>query len=132
MKNILIAILVLLLFGFCCGIIGFFIHKKFSKPVIIEREKIVTNTVYRDYQKIVREKCIENLICYDQSEFKLDINPKVIPGEYRITASLCEREAYRDVKIDCGSSGNWKLYLGIGIGAAATGFACYKIYEVVK
>ena len=132
MKQIFIIFLVFLLFGFCCGIIGFFIHKKFSKPVIIEREKTVTNTVYRDYEKIVREKCIENLICYDQSEFKLDINPKIVPGEYRITASLCGREAYRDVKIDCGSSGNWKLYLGIGIGAATTGFACYKIYEAVK
>lgn len=102
---------------------GWFTHLKTQSPEIrIEtKEEIVwrDKIVYRDYQDITREECIDKLRCYDTAEPTLDIEP-LRDNTFRLSASLCERKPWtRDVKLSVGESGNWKFYVGAGIVAGA-------------
>jgi len=60
----------------------------------------------------------EALLCYDRSEFELTLSP-LESNNYRITGKLCEREAYKDIRIKVSESSNWKFYVGAGIATAA-------------
>jgi len=88
-------------------------------PVIIQGETIWKDKIiYRDYKKLSVNDIVEDLKCYDQAEFKINIK-HLNSKEYRITSSLCERSAYKDIEVECGQTESWKYYVGAGIAVAA-------------
>lgn len=97
-----------------------------SAPLVIEQEKIVYKTVYRDYNSLKPNECKDELQEYDLGKPTLDI--KII-GQRKIkaTAGLYKRTWSREAKIKVGSSGNWKLYVGIGTGILVGGGLIYGI-----
>lgn len=129
MKKIIFCLICIVLWSFTCLFGGYLLGKKLKEPITITKyetqwkEKII----YRDYSKIPINDIISDLKCYDTAEFKLDINKDIRTDKYRITGSLCERSAYKDIEIECGSSGNWKLYAGIGVVGVASGLMLYHL-----
>jgi len=126
MKKIVIILILSVLWTMTCAGFGYFYGKKFAKPIVITEKETVwkDKIVYRDYLSMPPEQMIDKLKCYDQNEFKIAFNQKPEIGEYRITGKLCEREAYKDIKIEVGSDTNWKFYIGIG-SAVAIGLGIY-------
>ena len=119
--HVLIICTIFLIFGICSFIGGYFYHAKTVKPEV----KVITETkwkhsiIYRDYTVLTQDEVITRLKCYDQSEMYISVNPLESAGTYRISTSLCERKAERDFEVECGESGNFKLYLGFGLATAA-------------
>lgn len=96
---------------------------------VVYKDKVVEKIVYRKYAKMTVKEKDQELFKYDTDPFKLDIEK--INREnfnYRITGELHRRKAHRDIRIEAGSSGNWKFYVG---GAVAIGVG-YGIYRLVK
>lgn len=122
LKRIEISIL-LIFIGFGSGWV---VAQKFFKesPEIIYKTKIKTKVIYRNYEKLPKNKLIEKLKCYDLGVPELDgrINDNV----FIVNAGLCERKWRRDFHI--GTVGNWKLYATIGgIGIIVGGYLTYKL-----
>jgi hypothetical protein len=97
---------------------GWFAHMKTQAPEIrIETRKEIVwrdRVVYRDYNTITRDDCINQLQCYDTAKPTLDIAP-LSDNFFRLSAGLCERSWTRDVSLSVGESGNWKYYIGAGV-----------------
>lgn len=127
MKNFITILTFFLAWGIACSFVGYQYAKKTSDPIVVTKYETQwkDKVIYRNYANLPVEDMIKDLKCYDTSEFKLDINKIKEPSYYKIEGSLCGREASRDVLIQANTSGNWKLYAGIGIAGAATGFALY-------
>jgi len=109
------------------SIIGFIIAFQANpEPTvrIVEKSVIKYQTVYRDYETITRETCVDKLKCYDTAGPRLD---GTIEGTtFRAKAGLCDRTWEREFKLEVGSSGNWRYYIGAGlVGMAAGGFALW-------
>lgn len=130
MKKIMFCFVCLIIWSLICVFGGYLISKKLIKPVTITKYETQwkDRVVYRDISSMTEEEKDKELKCYYQSEFKLDINSDIHDGnKYRITGSLCERSSYKDIEIECSSSGNWKLYTGIGTAGVISGFALYHL-----
>jgi hypothetical protein len=127
MKKIAFFMTFFIVWSSICSFLGFQYAKKSIEPITITKYETQwkDKVIYRDYTKLPLEDIITDLKCYDTSEFKLDINKVKEPSYYRIDGSLCGRSAYKDVLIEANTSGNWKLYAGIGVAGIATGFAIY-------
>jgi len=68
-------------------------------PVVITREEIKYNTVYRDVYKMPPEDCQQELLCYYTSVPALDIEQINNTDEYTLSAGLCDRKWSRKVQI---------------------------------
>jgi hypothetical protein len=132
LKNIIFVVLVTILYSFILFIGGYLYHKHHTPPITITKTETQwkQSIVYRDYPALSQGDIINKLKCYDQGEFKLDISPLSDIGTYRISGKLCDRDAYKDIGIECGESENFKLYLGIG--AIAIGAGAYGIYKITR
>lgn len=91
-------------FLFCAGFISrMYIEKE--KPAKIEyvwENKTVSDHIDRNYPTMSADECIASLQCYDKGDFAIEKHD--LDGEtVRINASLCERTAYRDLKIKSSS-----------------------------
>ena len=107
--------------------LGFYTGTLNGKPEIIFRDKIKwqDKIIYRDYKNMSREKALQQLACFDTARPTLDI--KKLNGDlFQLSAGLCEREWTRDVKIKCGTSGNWKFYAGAGVAGLLAGILLMK------
>jgi hypothetical protein len=124
MKSAVIGIILVILFF----IGGFFAGYYYNKPrTTIIAQPIISNTVKRPVASMSAEELRPIVLCYDTAEPRLDIT---IDGrDITASAGLCEREWSRTAQVEVSESGNWKLYVGIGAGAVATGAVCYFIFK---
>jgi hypothetical protein len=128
MKKFITILFFIILWSIICLCGGYFIGKKLTKPVIIQGETIWKDKIiYRDYAKMPVAEKDKKLKCYDQGEFFLTFKP-IEEDKYRIQGNLCEREAYKDIEIEIGESGNFKLYLGFGVAV----LACATIFAMTR
>lgn len=104
-----------------------------KKPEIIVRP-IVQNVVNRDYSDLSMLEMQRALVCYDTSPFKTvaTINQSQIATTLTYQVTLCDRHMSQDISIPVASSQNWKLYVGIGVGAIATAGLVYLATQIVK
>jgi len=102
-----------------------------NKPLVIEQEKIVYQVVNRPYTDLTFQDAVDELKKYDISEPTLEIIP-IGKRKIKATASLYKRQWSREAKVQVGSSGNWKLYVGIGIGTVCTAGAIYGLSRIIK
>ena len=100
-------------------------------PVKIVEEKVIYKTIERNYQETPLATLQKELKCYDTAKPLLDISP-IDARHFKIEAGLCKRTWSRDIMVDCGSEGNWKLYLGIGIGVAGAAAITYGLYKLTR
>lgn len=89
---------------FCAGFIlrMYIEHEKPTKIEYVWKDKVVSAHVDRNYPGLTSDECITLLQCYDKSDFaieKQDLDDETV----RINASLCERTAYRDLKVKSSS-----------------------------
>ena len=128
MKTFVTFLTFFLMWGGICSFLGYKYAKDNAEPITITKYETQwkDRVVYRDISSMTEKEKDKELKCYYQSEFKLDINSDIHNvNKYRITGSLCERFAYKDIEIECNSSGNWKFYAGIGTAGIISGFALY-------
>lgn len=133
MRNIITTIIIFIVWTFFCFSGGYLYQWKFGnkpKPVIIEKEIVKYNTIYKDYAKMTDQQKNDRLFHYDRDTFNLDIlKIKDSENMFRLTGNLYERQAQRDVKIECSKSGNFKFYVGV---TAITIGVSYGIYRLIK
>lgn len=96
---------------------GYYYGSRTVEPGIIYKDKIVTNTIFRD-RALTLDECKGHLNKYDQGEFILDIEHRQ-NNQYTIYGELHERKASRDVEIELARSGSWKFYIAGGLIAGA-------------
>jgi hypothetical protein len=104
---------------------GYYYGSKTVEPGIIHKDRIVTNTIYRD-RALTFDECRGELKKYDEGEFNLDLH-HLGGNDYQITGQLSERKASRDVQIELARSTSWRYYLAGGIVAGA--MAAYLILK---
>ena len=124
MRKIFIAFIFGVVTG--AGLLSFGFYK-FYKPVPIIQIREVEKPVYTTIKEIQPADTVGLYDCYQSPIF---IKRKLDGDIYRIEASDgCKKTTVAD-KIEVGSSGNWKLYIGIGtVGACAGGYLAYKIFK---
>lgn len=94
---------------------------------IVEKTKIISKPIIRDYTKYTRISLESELMKYDKGPFLLD-GEMVSPETIHITGRLYRREAERDIKLEIKGTSNIRFYVGVGIvGAVAGGYVIYKI-----
>lgn len=111
-----------------------------KEPIIQEvvKEKIVFKTVPVDVNTLDIEALRERLNCYYNFPPIIDYKVKEISRAnttLNIHTVHCESEWSQDIKVPVYQEGNWKLYVGIGIGTAVTVGAVYggmKLVEAMK
>lgn len=113
------------------GIAGTQIYQYLYPPPaeikIVEKTKIVTKYIDRDYSAMSRDGLASELMKYDKGQFLLD-GEMVSPETIHITGRLYRREAERDIKFKIKGTSNIRFYVGVGIvGALAGGYVVYKI-----
>lgn len=103
-----------------------------TKIEIVEKTKIEwkERIVSREYNKLSYYECVNQLKGYDKDEPWL--NGHIKGNTFKAAAGLCERSWTRDFKLDCktqvGSNGNWKFYIGAGLGVAfILGYTIYRL-----
>lgn len=128
MKRIAVLIIAFSL-GIIAGAFGYrsaFNRVKVPEVRIVEKEKIVSAPVVRDYAAMPMSEMLAKLQCYDTSAPRLDMS--ITGSTAKLSAGLCERNWSRDMQIEVNQSGDWKMYVGVaGIAALAGGYAVYKI-----
>jgi hypothetical protein len=132
MKKIVFYSLFIIIWSLICIFIGYYLNEKFTEPITITKYETQwkDKVVYKNLTLMTEKEKDKELQCYYQSEFKLDINKNPFDdNKYRITGSLCERSAYKDFEIECNSTENWRMYLGIGIVGAASGIILYNFVK---
>ena len=117
-----------LLVGICIGAgsMGFLAYK-FYKPSPIIQIKEVIKPVYTTLKEVQPNDTKGLYECYQSPIF---IKRELKEDIYYIEASDgCKKTAVAD-KIEVGSSGNWKLYIGVGaVGTCVGGYLAYKILK---
>lgn len=105
---------------------GYIVGKKLTKPIIITEHETIwkDKIIYKNIAVMSPEEKDKDLECFYRNEFKLTLKPLPENNMYRISGKLCDREATKDFEVQCGESGNWKLYGGI----AAAGIIGTAIY----
>lgn len=104
-------IIITLIAVFFCG---YYYGGKSVPPGVIYRDKIVTQTIYRDYPSMSKSDCLDKLMCYDTKQPTLDIQ-HIDENRYTLSAGLCERKWNRDVEIELARSGAWRYYIAGGV-----------------
>jgi hypothetical protein len=104
---------------------GMFAGYKLIPPKQIIKEVIVTKNVdhiiYRDYSKV---DCCEIAKKYDNTPFRSEYKVNSMTAEYTditLRWDLYERNGEQQFKVPVYQSGNFKFYLGLGIGAGIIG-----------
>ena len=124
-QKIIVSIVCFILFCVFVFFSGYYYATKSIEPGVIYKDKIVTNTVFRD-RNLTFDECRGHLDKYDQGEFLLDIKHKK-DNEYTISGELHERKASRDVEIEIARSGDWKFYVaGAALAGAAFSLAVFR------
>jgi len=121
------------LFFIGLGIAGTLVYQEYFKEQekprveIVEKTKIVTKYVTRDYDKIPKNDLIKELQAYDKGPFDLD-GEMSSPYVFHARAKLHKRTAERDFKLKVHETPNFKYYVGAGIaGVIAGGIVVYKL-----
>ena len=124
-----IIFIVLLIISF---IGGYFTKQYFTPEVKIIAKETVFNTIDTkviDTMPVIELKK-EVKLAYT-APFIIDINH--IQGNiYNAHAVVGKRYADKEFRMEVSESGNFKLYLGIGIGVVGTAGIGYLIYRVVR
>ena len=109
----------------CCALFGagFYagMYLQKSKEIVVTKSEPVYNVVYRDYSSMTIDDYKTELQEYDSAPFLLD--GEYNNGTFTARASLKERSVSRDFVIDVGTSGDWRMYVGIGAVGLAAGMA---------
>lgn len=108
-----------------------------KEPIIQEviKEKIVFKQVPVDVNTLDIETLRERLNCYYNFPPIIDYKVKDISRAnttLNIHTVHCESEWSQDIKVPVYHEGNWKLYVGIGIGTAVTAGAIYGGYKLME
>lgn len=90
-----------------------------SKIIIKKKTEIKTQIVYRDYPNMSQKECIEKLFCYDTAKPTLD--GQMDGNIFKANAALCDRKWERDFELASHEKGNWRVSVGIGVGAFILG-----------
>lgn len=119
MNRFIFILIVFIAWTLACVFATHIYDSKTIVPKITQGETIWKDKViYRDYTKLPVNDIVEDLKCYDRSEFKINLK-QLNTNKYRVESSLCERSAYKDIEIECGQTESWKYYVGAGIAVAA-------------
>ena len=126
MKKIIFILILIITWSATCLFFGYFSGKKLTDPVIIKEYETVwkDKIIYKNVSTMPTEEKDKELGHYYRDEFILKMKPLSEQNMYRIEGKLYEREAHKDIEIQCGESGGWKLYAGFGL-AAAVGTVIY-------
>lgn len=121
--------IIVLVIGAAAGAAGYwrlFEYGRQPEIRIVEKTKIVSVPVSRDYSAMRRENLTGKLTCYDTAEPKLDAEFR--SGTAYLSAGLCERTWTREIRYEVGSSGNWRYFVGgaCAAGAVAGGFMLWR------
>jgi len=131
LKNILILILVIIIWSALVFTGGYFYNGFYGEkppPEIVYKDKIVDKIVYRNIKTMTPAEKDNEILHYDTDPFLLDIQPNNLDKtNFRITGELYKRKAYRDVRIECGNSGNWKFYVGVTAAVIVGSVVTYKL-----
>lgn len=114
------------------GVVGYKISHPKQEIKVIEVVKTVDKIVYRDYKKADLYKIAYQ---YDTTPMQLDYKIlKLTPGytDLGINWKLSEREGSQNIHVPVYQQGNWKFYVGIGIGAAVVGGVSYLGWRYLK
>lgn len=121
---------------------GLIVYQYFNKPgpfppIDIPATPVVSKPVERPTENITLQEAIGIIHCYDTSEIKINwrvLEQKKTEMKVGITGNLCEREFSQEqtLPIFQTSSGNWKLGLGVVIGAAAAVGTVYGTYRLIQ
>ena len=135
MKKIIIVgglAVIFFLTGVLCG------YKLITPEQVIKKvevTKTVDKIIYRDYSKINSDEAFAKLVKYDTTPFNSTIEAKELKQEYTLCVmrwDLYERNGEQEFKVPVYQSGNFKFYVGIGIGFIAAGGLCYAGYKIFK
>jgi hypothetical protein len=130
MKNNLIIgciglVLALVLFG-----VGFFVGKKSVTPKTVEVVKTEIKYLKPGLDTLPPAEAYKQLTeCYNSP---IALSYKIKNTEVLVTASDGCKQTTDAVKISCGSSKNYKFYLGLGIGAAIIAGSVYGATKLLK
>ena len=124
---------VLIIIIFCIGsfIGGYFYHKPEQIVKTVEIVKNIDHVVYRDY---TTTDCCDNLKKYDLTPFNQTFTVKELNPQYteiNLKWNLYERNGEQGIKVPVYQDGNWKLYIGIGLGSAAMAGFIYGGYKLL-
>jgi len=114
---------------------GWFGHDWLRPPVISPIIKPpVQNIIVRNYDEMAMLEMQRALVCYDTSPFSTVATFRESQSVTTLTyqVSLCDRRMSQDILIPVRQVGNWKLYVGVGVGVVATAGLVYLAAQVVK
>jgi len=129
--NLLQKIFTPLISAFFGALICFFYFHYYPKTEIkiVEVTKVVSAPVKRDYIKMSDGDLFNNLWHYDNDSWKSSYK-QIDPNTWRVSWKLHERDGYQDIKIECASSSNFKMYLAVAGAACLVGG--YVVYKLTK
>jgi len=106
------------------------------KPGQVVKEVIVTKNidrlVERDYSKT---DCCAVALKYDQTPFHQTFEVKQLnydSTDVILKWDLYDRNGEQEIKVPVYQAGNFKFYLGLGLGAAVVGAGSYGIFKLIK
>ena len=107
-----------------------FIH---SVKVLFEGKLETKEQLYKliTPSHFITENSKENLKNQTKKQ-NLDINKISGKGNYKITGIHYDKISSMNVNIQVAKSGNFKFYLGFGLGIAGTGLLAYGAYKIFK
>ena len=111
---------------------GYFYHKPETIVKTVEVIKNVDRLVFRNYDKV---DCCDIAKNYDNTAFHQTFTVKELNPEYTdltLKWDLFERDGEQEIKVPVYQEGNWKLFLGIGIGVAITSGIIYTGSKLVR
>ena len=94
---------------------GYAVHYFTQDPEvrIVKQTEIKYEKIPVPYEKLDRGECIEKLKCVYEGKPFLDT--KMVDNRMDIRAGICDLAWSRSVYMDCGTSGNWKLRVGLEV-----------------
>jgi len=98
----------------------------------IKKDDIISNKVIRNLKTMTVSEKDKIITRYDNDEISLDINKISGKGNYKITGIHYDKISSMNVNIQVAKSGNFKFYLGFGLGIAGTGLLAYGAYKIFK
>ncbi len=117
------------------GLGAYVVYHYYDKSIpAVQPGPVISKPIERP-KDITCEQALGILYHYDHDPFIIkwkvkDEKPREI--NVNISGSLYQRDFTQDAKIPVAESGNFKLYLGIGIGTAATAGAIYGGYKLIQ
>ncbi len=103
-------------------ICAFIMHKPEPEIKTIEVIKTIEKPVYRDYSAVSCSEALNMLKHYDNDKMIMQYDIKNNSPELtdlNIRWQLYDRKGEQEINVPVAQAGNFKLYLGIGLGAAA-------------